>query len=112
MLLSEGQMSDYKGAALMIDTLPKAKAMLGDRGYDADWLRAALIQRGITPCIPSKANRKVHIKHDRVLYRQRHRIENMFGKLKNWQRVHTRYDRCAHTFMSAIAIAATVIFWL
>ena len=32
MLLSEGQMSDYKGAALMIDVLPKAKALLGDRG--------------------------------------------------------------------------------
>ena len=32
MLLSEGQMSDYKGAALMIDALPKAKALLGDRG--------------------------------------------------------------------------------
>ena len=48
MLLSEGQMSDYKGAALMIDALPQAKAMLGDRGYDADWFRAALAERGIT----------------------------------------------------------------
>ena len=47
-----------------------------------------------------------------TLYRQRHRIENMFGRLKDWRRIHTRYDRCAHTFMSAIAIAATVIFWL
>ena len=36
MLLSEGQMSDYKGAALMIDAFPKAKALLADRGYDAD----------------------------------------------------------------------------
>ena len=36
MLLTEGQTSDYKGAALMLDALPKAKAMLGDRGYDAD----------------------------------------------------------------------------
>lgn len=112
LLLSEGQMSDYKGAALMIDALPGAKAMQGDRGYDADWFRAALIQRGITPCIPSKANRKIRIDHDRALYRQRHRIENMFGRLKDWRRIHTRYDRCAHTFMSAIAIAATVIFWL
>ncbi|SDR68044.1 Transposase DDE domain-containing protein [Erythrobacter sp. HL-111] len=59
MLLSEGQMSDYKGAALMIDAFPKAKALLADRGYDADWFRAALEQRGIAPCIPSKANRKV-----------------------------------------------------
>jgi len=111
-LLSEGQMSDYKGAALMIDALPKAKALLGDRGYDADWFRQALIAQGIAPCIPPKANRKVQIPYDKALYRQRHKIENMFGRLKDWRRIHTRYDRCAHTFMSAIAIAATVIFWL
>ena len=112
MLLSEGQMSDYKGAALMIEALPKAKTMLGDRGYDADWFRKALTARGTTPCIPSKANRRVPVPYDRILYRQRHRIENMFGRLKDWRRIHTRYDRCAHTFMSSICIAAAVIFWL
>ena len=130
LLLSEGQMSDYKGAALMLDAFPKANVLLGDRGYDADWFRHALVERGITPCIPSKTNRKIAIPHDRALYRQRHRVENMFGKIKDWRRVHpsaafqrcfassepfgcsARYDRCAHTFMSAICIAATVIFWL
>jgi transposase len=112
MLLSEGQMSDYKGAALMLGVLPRAKAMLGDRGYDADWFRNALVARGITPCIPSKINRKIQIPHDKTLYRQRHKIENMFAKLKDWRRIHTRYDRCAHTFFSAICIAATVIFWI
>ena len=112
MLLSEGQMSDFKCAALMLNALPNASALLGDKGYDADWFRAALADRGITACIPSKANRKVQIPHDRTLYRQRHRVENMFGKLKDWRRIHTRYDRCAHTFMSAICIAATVIFWI
>ena len=59
LLLSEGQMSDYKGAALMIDALPRAKVMLADKGYDADWFRAALAARDIAPCIPSKANRKI-----------------------------------------------------
>jgi transposase len=112
MLLSEGQMSDYKGAALMLDSLPRAKVLLGDRGYDADWFREALANRNITACIPAKRNRKAPIPHDAVLYRQRHKIENMFGRLKDWRRIHTRYDRCAHTFMSAISIAATVIFWL
>jgi len=105
-------MSDYKGVTLMIDALPSGKAMLGDRGYDGDWFRNTLIAKGIEPCIPSKANRKTPIRHDRTLDRQRHRIENRFGKLKDWHRIHTRYDRCAHTFFSAIAIAATVIFWL
>jgi transposase len=112
MLLSEGQMSDYKGAALMLPALPRAKELLGDKGYDADWFRQALADRGIVTCIPSKSNRKAPLEHDRLLYRQRHKIENMFGRLKDWRRIHTRYDRCAHTFMSAICIAATVIFWL
>ena len=112
MLLTEGQMSDYKGAALMLDALPKAAELIADRGYDADWFRKALAQRGTTACIPSKSNRKVVIPHDATLYRQRHKIEIMFGRLKDWRRIHTRYDRCAHTFFSAICIAATVIFWL
>jgi transposase len=112
MLLSEGQMSDFKGAALLIEAFPKATFLLGDKGYDADWFRHALADRGITACIPSKANRKVPIPHDKVLYRRRHKIENMFGKLKDWRRIHTRYDRCSHTFMSAICIAVTIIFWL
>jgi transposase len=112
MLLSEGQMSDYKGVALMLNALPPAKALLGDRGYDAGWFRNALAARGIVACIPSKSNRKIPIAHDRTLYRQRHKIENMFGRLKDWRRIHTRYDRCAHTFFSAICIAATVIFWI
>lgn len=112
LLLSEGQMSDYKGAALMLSALPKAKELLGDKGYDADWFRTALAKKGIAACIPSRANRKEPIEHDPTLYRQRHKIENMFGRLKDWRRIHTRYDRCAHTFMSAICIAAVVIFWL
>jgi transposase len=42
---------------------------------------------------------------------RRHKIENMFGRLKDWLRIHIRYDRCAHTFMSAMVLAAVVIFW-
>ena len=112
MLLSEGQMSDYKGAALMFDAIPDAGTMLADKGYDADWFRTALKQRGIVPCIPSRSNRRIPVGYDPTVYRLRHKIENMFGRLKDWRRIHTRYDRCPHTFMSAICIAATVIFWL
>jgi IS5 family transposase len=80
MLLSEGQMSDYKGAPLMLNALPPAKAMLGDRGYDVDWSRDALTERGIAPRILSKTNRKLPIPHDTTLYCQCHKIENIFGK--------------------------------
>ncbi len=36
----------------------------------------------------------------------------MFGGLKDWRRIHTRDDRCAHTFMGAITLAAIVLSWL
>lgn len=45
-------------------------------------------------------------------YRRRSRIEIIFGRLKDWRRVATRYDRCPTAFFSAVALAATVIFWL
>ena len=67
MLLSEGQMSDFKGAALMLPAMPGAKELLADKGYDADWFRAALAKRRIAACIPPKSNRKTAIPHDAVL---------------------------------------------
>ncbi|MDH0913205.1 IS5 family transposase [Rhizobium pusense] len=112
MLLSEGQMSDHKGASLMIDALPPAKALIADRGYDSAAFRQALVARGIEPCIPSSRSRKIPYPYDKALYRQRHKVENLFAKLKDWRRVATRYDRCAHTFFSAICIAAAVAFYL
>ena len=112
MLLSEGQMSDHKGARLVLDALPPASCMIADRGYDSTWFREELAARGIEPCIPSSRSRKRPYPYDKVLYRQRHKVENLFAKLKDWRRIATRYDRCAHTFFSAICIAATVIFWL
>ena len=50
--------------------------------------------------------------YDKGLYRHRRKIENLFAKLKDWRRISTRYDRCAHAFFSAICIAAAVGFYL
>lgn len=96
----------------MLPALPEAATLIADKGYDSDRFRAALATLDIEPCIPGRSNRKDLIIHDTALYKQRNRIERMFGRLKDWRRIATRYDRCAHTFMSAICIAATVIFWL
>lgn len=112
MYLSAGQTSDYIGARALLSSLPSAGTLLADRGYDADWFRNALIERDIQPCIPSRKGRKTAIPHDADLYRKRHKIENMFARLKDWRRIATRYDRCADLFLSACALAATVMFWL
>jgi transposase len=97
---------------VLLHKLPPARELIADRGYDSRRFRAALAERGITACIPSTRSRKVPIPHDATLYRHRHRIEIMFGRLKDWRRIAMRYDRCAHTFFSAITLPATVIFWL
>lgn len=113
LLLTEGQVSDYKGAEAVLPYLPPDAALLiADRGYDADWLRDALSDIKITPCIPGRRNRRSPVDYDARLYKRRNLVERMFGKLKDWRRVATRYDRCAHTFFSAICIAAIVTFWL
>jgi len=112
MLLTEGQMSDHKGARLMLKALPEAKDLIADRGYDSDWFREALAARGTKPCIPPTKSRKKPLEYDKALYRHRHKIENLFAKLEDWRRIATRYDRCAHAFFSAICIAAAVACYL
>lgn len=105
-------MSDHKGARQLLGALPQASHLIGDRGYDSTGFREALTAKGIAPCIPSSRSRKRPYPYDKALYRQRHKVENLFSRLKDWRRIATRYDRCAHTFFSAICIAATVAFWL
>jgi len=92
---------------------PKAGAvMIGDKGYDSDEYCAALKAKGITPCIPPRKGRKLPASFCKTQYKQRHKVENMFARLKDWRRVATRYDRCAHTFFAAILIAAIIIYWI
>lgn len=92
--------------------MPKAEWRLADRGHDADRLRDRLEAKGIQACIPGRKSRKTPVKDDRRRDKRRHRIEIMFGRLKDWRRVATRDDRCPETYLSAIASAATVLFRL
>ena len=87
-------MNDHKGAALMLPVVPRARELIGDRGYKGDRFGRALLAKGIRPCIPPRRNRKVKHPYSWMLPRQRHRIENMFGRLKDWRRIATRYDGC------------------
>jgi transposase len=111
--LTAGQVSDFRGADVLLADLPdKTEDVIGDRGYDSNQIRLSLAERNITACLPPKKNRKLKPPYNWHLYKKRHLIENMFAKLKDWRRVATRYDRGTHTFISAIHIAASVIFYL
>ena len=92
----------------MLSSLPDVDWLLGDRGYDADWFRDALKDKGIRACILGRKQRKKTVKY----VKRRNRIEILLGRLKDWRRVATRYDRCPKVFLLAIALAALVIYWL
>jgi transposase len=70
-----------------------------------------LKDKRIRACIPGRKQRTTIVKYDRRRYKRRNQIEIMFGRLKDWKRVATRYERCPTVFLSAIALAAVVIYW-
>jgi IS5 family transposase len=107
--LSPGQMNDTQGALVLLDELPPAKRILGDKGYDADWLRDELKRRGLRACTPARGRRKRPASHNRRLYKKRCRIKNAFARLKDWRVIAMR---CGDLFLSSIALATAVIFWL
>ena len=86
--------------------------LLADKGYDADQLRRSLRNTGAVPVIPGRRNRKRIIRYDKDRYRGRHLIENAFCRLKDFRRVATRYDKLAANFLSGVALATALAFWL
>ncbi len=106
--VSAGQVSDYISARALLSNLLDVDRLLRDRGYDADWFRDALLDKGIRACIPGRKQRRKPVRYDK----RRYRIESMFGRLKDGRRVATRYDMCPKVFCSAIARAALAISWL
>ena len=87
------------------------RRFLADKGYDADAIRADLAHRKIEAVIPGRSNRRVKIEHDRKLYKQRNRIERMFGHLKINRAIATRYDQLANSLLGMVHLA-TARYWL
>ena len=108
---TKGQRSDDDGARVLLADLPVAKQLLADTAYDADWFGDTLAKRKISACIPVGAIHSHPAIHDVLLHKQRHKIEKYVRALARVETCRMRYERCAHTFFSAIC-AATGIFWL
>ncbi|KRR19377.1 transposase [Bradyrhizobium lablabi] len=85
--------------------------MLTDKGYDADAIRADLADRKIEAVNPGRLNRRVKIEHDRALYKQRNRIERMFGHLKVNRAIATATTNWPSSFLGMVHLA-TARYWL
>ncbi|USO05786.1 MAG: IS5 family transposase [Rhodospirillales bacterium] len=110
--ITQGQRADIKGAVALAGSLPSIKYLLADKAYDAGHFRGFLMNRKIEPVIPSTATRKIKIPHDERRYKNRNVVERMFGRLKDWRRVATRYDKLARNFFAALCLASLLCFWI
>ena len=106
-VLLPGQRHDTVGAPPLIEGIAFG-ALLGDKAFDVDWLRAELDARGAAAVIPPKANRKACLDYDKAIYRWRHLIENYFAKLKEFRGIATRYDKTDTSFRANICLAAVI----
>jgi transposase len=108
LMLTPGQAHDLTCAEQLVDSA-NPDALLGDKAYDADPLIDTLTQRGITPVIPPKANRKAPRACDFALYSERNLVERFFNKLKHFRAIATRYDKLAKIFLAGVQLASTII---
>ena len=109
-ILTGGERNDCTQALDLLEGM-SGQAILADKGYDADYIVEAAEIMGAIAVIPPKSNRKVQREYDRDLYKERNLIERMFGKLKQFRRIATRYDKTKTAFMAFIHIAS-ILLWL
>lgn len=86
--------------------LPRPKRLIADRGHGAMTLRRWLKRRRIRAVIPSLATRNFPFPLDRKAYNRRNVIERMWGRLKNWGRIVTRYDRLARSYLAGLTLVS------
>ena len=86
-------------------------ALIADKAYDSNAIRDTLKAARMRAVIPSRRSRRRPIRHNKVLYRERNRIERCFNKLKHFRRLATRYDRRARHFLAFLCIAASML-WM
>lgn len=109
-LITGGEVHDVKMAPKLI-LKNRMTGLIADKAYGSKKLRELLAQRKIKACIPVKSNAKVKINHDAAKYKIRHRIENMFARIKDQKGIALRTCRCTHTFGSFVSMALILIFF-
>lgn len=89
----------------------RPRRLVADKGYSSRTIRAYLRRHGIRYTIPHKANEHRTGPFDRAIYRTRNIVERFVNRLKQFRRVATRYEKCAHNYLAMLHLAA-ISLWL
>ena len=105
--ITPGQVHDASQAIAIISGL-KAEALLADKGYDSDTIRDYALLQKITPHIPPRKNRLKEHLYDKGLYKERHKVECLFGFLKHYRRLFARFDKTKKNFTAFLHFIAAL----
>ncbi len=111
-VLTAGQRHDSPAFDILIEEVPEDNELedaMMDKGYDSNHIREELEKRGINPVIPPRKNRKEEIVYDKEKYRLRNQVERFFGKIKEFRRIATRYEKLSRTFMAMVHLVSVFV---
>lgn len=109
-MVTAGQVHDSTQALALVEGMP-AQALLADKGYDSDEIREALSVEGRVAHIPPRKNRTEEQDYDKHLYKERHNIECLFGFLKHYRRLFSRFDKLKRNVTAFLHFTASLL-WL
>ena len=109
--LTDGNIADITVAAPLLEGAAASAWLIGDKGYDADHLRALLDRRGTIAVIPNKSNRKRIFPFDPERYKWRNVIERTNCRLKDFRAIATRYDKLARNFLAGLCLVTALLYW-
>ena len=110
-MVSGGQVHDSKVVADVLNTPRPPLAVTGDKAYDSQDVRRQIKDDGALPVIPSRSTAKKKAYCPKRIYRQRHKIENYFCRIKDWRRIATRFDKLARNYLAAASLVGA-LYWI
>lgn len=110
--ITEGQVHDIQMATELIERTPRSDYTLADKGYDAEYFRWVIKETKSKPLIPRKSNSIKTDKHfDKKIYKNRHKVENVFARLKHFRSIATRFEKLKRNYESMVTLGCAYI-WL
>lgn len=109
-ILTPGQTNDITQAQELTKDF-KNTIVIADKGYDSEQFIDYLLSKGCTPVIPPRKNRKKLRTYDKNLYKERHLVEGLVGKIKHFRRVFSRFEKTANCYLGFLHFVGALL-WL
>ena len=109
-IITPGQSSDIGQAEVLVGK-ELCQNLLADKGYDSSTFREFLQNKGIVPIVPGKKNRIETIEYDTHIYKERNAVERFFGRIKEYRRIATRFDKTVVMFRAGLVLAS-ILMWI